>query len=139
MNWRRLGSFIARRLSREEYLGLHLTLGLAFSLMLLAVFFVIAHGIGGEQRVSTFEQELELRMDALRQERPGLRNVLAAITQLGSVDVMTTLAIFGAILLLVRRYRLLAFVWLFAPVGGAWLDTELKVFFGRPRPALHDP
>jgi undecaprenyl-diphosphatase len=139
MPWRRAGRFIRRQLSREEYLGLYLTIGLLISLLMLALVVAIARGFQGRSGVTRLDHEANLRLSEFRENTPELRLVLVITTQLGSVRVLTGLAVFVAILLLLRRRRLLAFVWLVGPAGGALLDTVLKVAFERERPPLRDP
>ena len=139
MDGQRVWVFLARRLSREEYLGLHLTVGLILSLCLLGCFVAIARSVEGRRHLTLFDETLGLRLQTLREASPITRAVLIGITQLGSVPAMAGLALFVALLLLVGRRRLLAIVWLVAPAGGALLDMALKRFFERDRPPFRDP
>jgi undecaprenyl-diphosphatase len=139
MLWRRAGHFIRHQLSREEYLGLYLTIGLLISLLMLALVVAIARGLQGRTRFTGLDHEVNVRLSEFRETTPELRRVLLITTQFGSVRMLTGLAVFVALLLLLRRRRLLAFVWLVGPAGGALLDTVLKVAFERERPALRDP
>jgi undecaprenyl-diphosphatase len=139
MERRRLRSFLARRLSHEEYLGLHLTVGLFLSLGLLGIFAVIAHSVRQPDHLVPFDQALGLQCEQNRQASPTIRAVFLAITQLGSFMTLSGLVILIALLLLLVRRRLLALVWLIAsPVGGL-LDMGLKHWFERERPAFRDP
>src|SRR6516162_9091515 len=117
MPWCRAGRFVRRQLSREEYLGLYLTIGLLISLLMLALVVAIARGFQGRSGVTRLDHEANLRLSEFRENTPELRLVLVITTQLGSVRVLTGLAVFVAILLLLRRRRLLAFVWLVGPAG----------------------
>ena len=139
MNARRVWVFLARRLSREEYLGLHLTVGLLLSLCLLGGFVAIARSVEGHRQLTRFDETLGLRLQKQREASPLTRAVLVGVTELGSVPAMAGLALFVALILLVRRQRLLAIVWLIAPAGGGLLDMALKRFFERDRPPFHDP
>jgi undecaprenyl-diphosphatase len=138
MTWQRLRGFIARRLSPEEYLGLHLTVGLLLSLALLFLFAAVARSVEADRHLTQFDRTLGLALQKDRQENPWTRDLFRAITQLGSVPAMTSLALFGALALLANRRWLLALVWVIAPAGGGLLDLGLKTFFERPRPEFRD-
>ena len=137
MVWHHLRGFVSRRLSTEEYLGLHLTVGLLLSLCLLGLFVEIARAV--EENRTQFDERFGQACAQHRQESPVSRGFLLVITQFGSFNMMTTLAIFGALLLLVYRRRLLALVWVLAPAIGGLLDAALKQFYNRPRPPFRDP
>jgi undecaprenyl-diphosphatase len=139
MDWRRLCGFVARRLSPEEYLSLHLTASLVLCLALLGLFVVIARSMEEGKRLTKFDETVGLRLQAHREASPGTRQLFLGITQFGSVPVMAMLAIAGATWLLILRRRLLAFAWLFLPTGAAMLDAGLKQWFERDRPPFHDP
>jgi undecaprenyl-diphosphatase len=139
MSWHRLGGFLARRLSREEYLGLHLTVGLLLSVGLVIVFALIAHGIEKPEHLARLDERLGQELAASRAESPALRHTFLSITQLGSFPAMSGLALFGVLILLLLRRRLLALVWVVAPAGGGLLDTALKLSYERTRPPFHDP
>jgi len=137
MVWHHLRGFVSRRLSTEEYLGLHLTVGLLLSLCLLGLFVEIARAV--EENRTQFDEHFGQACAQHRQESPVSRGFFLVITQFGSFNMMTTLAIFGALLLLVYRRRLLALVWVLAPAIGGLLDAALKQFYNRPRPLFRDP
>lgn len=139
MNPSRLRGFVARRFSHGEYLGLYLTVGLLLSLCLLGVFAVIAQSMQRSGYLHSFEQNLGLRLQAYRQASPLTRAIFVGITELGSAPTMATLSLLVALLLLTRRHRLLALVWLIAPAGGGLLDLCLKHFYERERPPFRDP
>ncbi len=139
MKWQLVRAFLARRLSREAYLGLHLTLGLLLILCLVVLFAVIADSVEDRDRLVRLDNRLGLRLERDRLARPVARQTFLAVTWLGSVPAMTGLPLFGAVVLLMAGRRLLALVWLFASAGGGILDTVLKVLFERPRPAFRDP
>src|SRR5438309_12010811 len=110
--------FLRRRFSAEEYLGLHLTVGLLLSLALLGLFAGVGHFAIGHGRVVRFDEELGLSLAEHRGAHPWVRDFFLALTQLGSVPVMVTLVVGLTLFLLVRRQRLLALAWLFAVAGG---------------------
>jgi membrane-associated phospholipid phosphatase len=139
MNRARIRAFLARRLSREEYLGLRLTIGLLLSVCLLVCFGLIARSVEGGRGLTRLDQRIGLSLAEHRERAPLLRDFFLAVTQLGSVPAMVTLAVGVALALVMQRRRLLALVWLIAPAGGALLDVILKHFFERGRPPFHDP
>jgi len=75
------------------------------------------------------------------QSHTGMRNVLWAITQLGSPLMLGSLAGVAVSTLVLLKKRLFALVWLFAVVGGALLNYGMKGEFdrSRPPPSLRDP
>jgi undecaprenyl-diphosphatase len=139
MNGRQVWKALRRRFSPEEFLGFRLALGLLLSLALLALFGVIAHQVVGTDRLTAFDTQLGLALRDWREADPGPRAVLLVITDLGSVPIMTGLALVVALVLLIRRRRLLPLVWLFALAGGGLLDAGLKLIFDRDRPWFRDP
>ncbi len=135
-DWR---TFFRRRLSSEEYLGLHLTIGLLLCVGLLGLFAWVAHGAIGQGRIEHFDAELGESLAHHRESHEWVRDFFFGVTQLGSVEVLTGLAVAVALLLIVRRHRLLALVWLVALAGCGLLDAGLKLVFQRERPPFRDP
>jgi membrane-associated phospholipid phosphatase len=135
LDWR---AFFRRRLSSEEYLGLHLTVGLLLCAALLGLFAWVAHGAIGQGKVEHFDNELGENLAAHREAHEWVRDFFFGVTQLGSVEVLTGLAVAVALVLIVRRLRLLALVWLLALAGCGLLDAGLKLVFMRERPPFRD-
>jgi membrane-associated phospholipid phosphatase len=133
---RRVKDFIGRRLSPEEDLGLHLTVGLLLSLCLLGVFVTVGHAV--EAQRTHFDETIGLRLQEHREEAPATRRLILFVTDFGSLPVMAGLALGGALVLVIARRHLLALVWLLAPAGGGLLDAGLKSFYERDRPAFKD-
>jgi undecaprenyl-diphosphatase len=135
----RLRGFIARRLSPEEYLGLHLTVGLVVCLLLVALFGFIAHGVVGERALTEFDHRVGTDLAAHRDGAGEVRHTLIVCTAIGSPEAMAGLTLLVGLALLLRRRRRLALVWLFALMATAVLNACLKAAFGRPRPPFRDP
>jgi len=131
-------AFLRRRFSAEEYLGLHLTIGLLLSLATLGMFACVGHFAIGHGSVVRFDDELGQRLAEHRAAHPWVRDFFFGMTQVGSVNVMIALVLGVGLLLLVRRQRLLALVWLAAVAGGGLLDLLLKQVFQRDRPSFRD-
>jgi undecaprenyl-diphosphatase len=134
---RRLKDFLGRRLSPEEDLGLHLTVALLLSLCLLGLFVAVGQAV--EAQKTEVDHAVGLRLEEHRKESPATRHCFLFITEFGSFSMMTALALGGALVLLLFRRRLLALVWVIAPVGGGLLDAALKHFYVRERPSFPDP
>jgi undecaprenyl-diphosphatase len=135
---RRVRGFIARRLSSEEYLGLHLTIGLVVCLLLIGVFGFIAHSALGEQALTAFDRRIGLALQAHRESSANVRHAMVVLTAAGSAEAMTALTVLVGLGLLMRRKRLPALVWLLAMIATAVLNLGLKSVFGRDRPPWRD-
>ena len=123
---RGLKDFLGRRLSPEEDLGLHLTIGLVLSLCLLGVFVVIAHTV--ESQKIEFDHAVGLRLEEHRKESPVMRRCFLFITEFGSFPMMTGLAIGGALVLTIAHRRLLAFADIQAHVHArAWFQFQREL------------
>src|SRR5262249_44139867 len=100
-------SFLGRRFSRDEYLGLHLTMGMLLSLALLGFFGVVAHNVIGDTRLTEFDTAVGLWLEEHRQAHPLLRTAFGLVTEMGSKVTLTVLAVLVALYLFGRRRRLL--------------------------------
>ena len=128
----RLWRFVARRFARGEYLGLHLTIGLAITLLALWLFGAITEDVLTQDPLTRFDVTL---LDLLhRHATPAGVAVFTAITRLGSATVMTVLAASGILLLAARQEWIVLGGWAAAFAGAGLLDHWLKVVIHRPRP-----
>lgn len=128
----RAWAFVAARFARGEYLGLHLTVGFLVSLVGLSVFASVTEDVVHHDPLTQFDARLFAWTQA--HATPTGHLIFAAISFLGSLQVMSTLALGVGLLLVVRR-RWLAFAgWGAALAGGGLLDGILKVLIQRPRP-----
>jgi len=130
-------SFLTRRFSRTEYLGLHLTLGLFLSLGALWLFGGISEDVIHHDPLTAFD----LRLDSMlhRHATPGGIALAKAISLLGSPAVVGAWVLVVCVVLLVRRERVLLVGWIAAIAGGGLLDQALKLTFRRPRPVWDAP
>jgi membrane-associated phospholipid phosphatase len=136
---RHVNGFIARRLSSEESLGLHLTVGLLVCLLLVAAFGLLAHAAVGEQALTAFDERIGHDLQAHRENSREARHAMIVVTEIGSPEAMAGLTVLVALALMMRRRRLLTMVWLFAMVATAVLNLGLKHAFSRDRPDFRDP
>ena len=128
----RMWNFVAARFARGEYLGLHLTVGLAVSLLGLWIFAGLTEDIIHQDQITRFDLML---LDWLRTHvGPRGLGVARALSALGSAYVMLGLALGVAFVLAMGRHGLLLEGWIIAFLGGAVLNTALKTAIHRPRP-----
>lgn len=130
-------AFLGRRLSRGGYLGLHLTVGLLFSIGTLLVFGMIAEDVAGREDLTQFDLTLASTLH-LQATATGLA-IFRVITTFGSVAWMAALVGAVALVLLWNHRWLLLGGWLAAELGGGLLNAALKMFFQRPRPQFSVP
>ncbi len=133
-----LRNFVSRRLSRSEYLGLHLTVGLLLTVLLLGVFLGIAQGIDRHGDLTRFDVNLSLAMKEHRAQWSAVRYAFYLLTWLGAWEILRILVPLVAVFLWWRRRRLLAVVWLGTMIISALLNQGLKVAYGRERPETKD-
>jgi membrane protein DedA with SNARE-associated domain len=123
---------VASRLARGQYLGLHLTIGLAISLAGLWVFGAITEDVLHHDPLTQFDMMLLDWLHA-RATSTGYA-VFNTISLLGSPLALTILALAVGLLLAARREWILLAGWVAAFAGGGLLDAVLKLVIRRPRP-----
>jgi undecaprenyl-diphosphatase len=96
------------------------------------LFAAIACAISGDTPLARFDHALAAAMQAHQPDRT-LR-LFAHLTHFGDTAVLTLLCIVGAGLLLARRQRALAAMWVAAIGGNSLLNRALKSVFERTRP-----
>lgn len=133
----RFWSFLGQRFAPDNYLGLHLTLGLLLSLLALAVFASISDEVAEQEELTQFDLALATALH----QNAGLDQVaiFRQITDLGNNAVLGPIGLAVALLLLVRRHWLLLTSWLLTLAGGGLLNGALKLIFQRSRPEFASP
>lgn len=124
--------FIIRRFAPEEFIGLHLTIGLVVSIAALWLFGGVTEDVIHHDPLTQFDMRMADWLHA-HSSPSGIR-AFAAISWLGSPLVVSGLGIAVAILLAIRRSWLLFTGWIAAYAGAGLLDTILKHLIRRPRP-----
>jgi len=127
-----LAKFIAARFAREEYLGLHLTVGFLVSLAALWIFAGVTEDVIRHDPLTRFDLTLESWIRA--HSTPLGDKIFTVVSALGSPPTMAAIGAGGALLLLVRRRWLVLTAWLGAFGGAGLLTLVLKNMIQRPRP-----
>jgi membrane protein DedA with SNARE-associated domain len=130
-------SWLLRRLMPGEYLGLHLTLGLATAAGCMWLLGELVEDVFTDDPLVRFDQAIATILHNLA--TPTLTALFLIITALGSVEIIGLVGVIVAVILGVRRRWLSLGTWLAALAGGAVLNQLLKALFARPRPYFEYP
>lgn len=107
-------------------------IGSAVMLAGVLIFVLLASALTQGSPLIRFDQAIA---DALRANlAPQALQVFAALTHLADTATLTVLCVVGTLMLLARRQRGLALVWVLAIAGNGLLNQSLKAFIGRARP-----
>jgi undecaprenyl-diphosphatase len=128
-------SFWRRRLARDEFLGLHLTVGLLLCLALLGLFGMLALEIHGSTPSIDLHVNGQLRQH--RDESSPAYGFFLGLTALGDKLVLMGLIFTVAALLVWRRRWTLAPALVVIVLTGALLNSRVKDVFDRERPPDH--
>lgn len=110
------------------------SLGIGSAVMLagVLVFVGLASALTPGSALIRFDQAIA---DALRAHlAPQALQVAGALTHLADTATLTVLCVVGTLVLVARRQRCLALVWVLAIAGNALLNPSLKRLIGRVRP-----
>ena len=138
MGYQSVRGFWARRLARDEWLGLHLTLGLVLFLVLLGCFGSLALEVDGPQPPEVDESIYE-RLRQHREASPATRSFFLHLTDAGTSRFVTPIVLAGAMLSIWKRRFAFAAVWVLAIATAPLVSSEFKDIFQRARPAGIDP
>jgi membrane-associated phospholipid phosphatase len=125
--------FLARRFEPEEYLGLHLTVGLTISTAALWLFGVLTEEVINHTSLTQFDITV-LEWFHSNSTDTGVR-VFEAISFLGSPLVLSILGIALAVYFISRHAWIFFASWIAALIGAGILDWVLKATVQRQRPA----
>jgi undecaprenyl-diphosphatase len=131
-----LWSFVAARLARGEYLGLHLTIGFLLSLGALWLFGAVTEDVIHHDPLTAVDVQVAAWMRA-HAGTVGDR-IGVAVTTLGSPAVIAILTVLVAAVLAYHRWWIVLVGWLAANGGGGVLDWALKRVIHRTRPTGSD-
>jgi membrane protein DedA with SNARE-associated domain/membrane-associated phospholipid phosphatase len=127
-----LAKFVVARFAREEYLGLHLTIGFLLSLSALWLFAGVTEDVIHHDPLTRFDLTLKAWIRA--HSTPLGDRIFKVVSALGSPATMAAIGAGGALLLLVRRKWLVLTAWVGAFGGAGLLTLVLKNIIQRPRP-----
>jgi len=125
--------FLARRFEPEEYLGLHLTVGLTISIAALWLFGGLTEEVLHRAPLTRVDITI-LDWFHSNSTEAGIR-IFEAISFLGSPFLLSTLGIVLIIYFLIRREWIFLTSWIAALIGAGILDWFLKEAVHRERPA----
>lgn len=124
--------FIKRRLTPDEELGLHLTVGAVITAFFVLVFFKIARDLVREGELGAYDSSLGAMAASLRSAP--LDGIFLFITYLGEWQVIVAGVIAASMILALKGYRRYAAVVWVSVVGGELFIWLAKHLVGRPRP-----
>ena len=133
-----LGRFVTRTslLVPSAYLGLHLVLGLALAVA-VTVFAVLSEQVVAGRELATFDAAFARALH--HETSPEWERLFAAVSWLGSRQVLALATLVVAAALILRHRTIIAIAWLAAQAGGGLLNLALKGTFERTRPEFADP
>jgi undecaprenyl-diphosphatase len=126
-----------RRLTPGQYLGLHLTLGLAFAAGFLWLFGGLAEDVLTNDPLVRYDRAIAAHLHSL--VTPPLTTFFLIVTAFGSIEAVALIGVVVAAILAWRRRWLYLGTWLAAVGGGVVLNQLLKGLFARPRPFFEHP
>jgi membrane protein DedA with SNARE-associated domain/membrane-associated phospholipid phosphatase len=130
-------SWLLRRLTPGQYLGLHLTVGLVAAAGCLWLFGGLAEDLLTGSPLVRFDRAAAAYLHSLA--TPPLTTFFLVVTALGSIETVTLLGVIVAAILARRRQWLYLGTWVVAVGGSAALNRLLKGLFDRPRPFFEHP
>lgn len=127
---------VMRSLSATEYLLLHLAIGLAVAVGGL-FFIVLAESVTAGQTMVAADMALANSLH--RSASPEGVRALSFFSSLGGGVASPIIGVCVALVLAVRKKRLLLVGWVIALAGAGLLNTALKAAFERARPVFANP
>jgi len=131
-------TFWARRLARNDWLGLHLTLAVLLFLGLLGCFGVLALKVDGPQPPDV-DQRIYERLREHREASPATRGLFLHLTDAGTSRFVTPIVLAVAVLPVWKRRYAFTAVWVLAIAMAPLVNSEVKQIFQRARPVGIDP
>jgi membrane protein DedA with SNARE-associated domain/membrane-associated phospholipid phosphatase len=139
MQWARIAArfpkssrFVSARFARGEYLGLHLTIGFVLSVAGLWLFSGITEDIIHHDPLTRFDLAMLTWIRA--RSTPAGDRLFQVVAYVGSPVAMAAIAIFGTVVIAVRRDWIVLTGWFAAFAGSSTLVAILKNLIRRPRP-----
>jgi membrane-associated phospholipid phosphatase len=130
----KLRSFLRRRFSREETLGLYLTVGFLACAGLVVLFGILAGEVFEVSGGGPLDRRITL---AVRGFQTPARDALArSVTSLGDARFLVVSCLATVAVLYAQKHRVSGLLFAGSVVGGWALETLFKISFNRSRPDL---
>jgi membrane protein DedA with SNARE-associated domain/membrane-associated phospholipid phosphatase len=129
--------WLLRRLTPGQYLGLHLTLGLAAAAGCLWLFGGLAEDILTNDPLVRYDRTIADYLHGVA--TPALTTFFLIVTAFGSIEAVVIVGVIVAAVLARRRQWLYLGAWGAALGGSVVLNHLLKGLFARPRPFFEHP
>ena len=129
--------WLLRRLTPGQYLGLHLTVGLAFAAGCLWLFGGLTEDILTNDPLVRYDRAIADYLHGVA--TAPLTTFFLLVTALGSIETIALLALIVATILAKGRRWVYLATWIAAVGGSVALDRLLKELFARPRPFFEHP
>jgi membrane-associated phospholipid phosphatase len=132
-HWLHRGNkFLAKRLSTDSYVGLHLTVSFLVGALAIWVSSALLNAVLDNRSLVHFDIVVARWVHA--HVNPTGIAVSVYISEIGSPTSMGVIAVIGGALIVWRRRHTLLVAWVAAFAGGGMLEKMLKVFVHRTRP-----
>ncbi len=129
--------FLQARLSPQGYLGLHLTIGTLVLIGAAWLFGGIAEDVLTDDPLTVVDEQVAAWFHD--HTTPALATAMVVVTSLGSMPVISGIALVIFFLLLWRQYWHRLLVLILTIPGGMLLNLLLKSAFARQRPSFENP
>jgi membrane-associated phospholipid phosphatase len=130
----KISRFVRARLSSEDVLGIHLTLGILVLIGATWLFAIIAEDVINQEQLSRLDVELSNAIHA--RDTRSLTLVLLVVTNVHSTVGVGLIALAVTVYLWRRRLKDWALAFALSVYGGMLLNAILKHIFQRSRPHL---
>jgi undecaprenyl-diphosphatase len=130
----RLRAFLRSRFSREETLGLYLTVGFLVCAALVVLFGLLAGEVFERRGFNPLDRWMT--MQARTQQTPARDALARAVTSLGDARFLTVACLATVVALYHQSHRVAGLLFAGSVIGGWLLETLLKITFHRTRPDL---
>ncbi|MCX7700778.1 MAG: phosphatase PAP2 family protein [Gemmataceae bacterium] len=109
------------------------------SLLLAFAFGLTAAGVDDRRLFVEWDGWIKEHWPEHARQHPTLLTLALGVTHLGDSEVLIALSVLVGVILIGRRERRLAAVWLATTLGGLKLVDVLKIVYDRPRPEFLEP
>lgn len=130
----RARAFLRRRFSKEETLGLYLTVGFMASALVVILFGMLADEVFEITGPGPLDRRITLAARDLHSTSGDA--IARAVTSLGDARFLVPACLVTVVLLYARKHPVSGLLFAGSVVGGWLLETLLKIVFHRARPDL---